>query len=940
MTATDAMPYSMPTTAGGDNRAKSGAFGPAPTKDDADRPLSPTARLSAERDLPLLTRVTRLISDEMHKAGSRITADVTRLRDSVKPESRPVPGMSTFAAAAVAALGAMLTLTPLRRYATPDHFSTQTQTTIFLLASIAAVIPALLRLTPKEPVWAQVYLICLAPAVVSTVSAVIVWRSGIPDNNSPGAALVVAALAAVGISALAMDAHVPLLGPLEFLSSRAAVAATMAVYAFGLIVLSVNRGALSEPAEDALVPILVTCASVPVAVEGLRRVMRRRNQRLFETWAESVDTAIDRCEAAAARTDMLSQLRSHWLSTAAVVSRMVHHPHGTGPGAAEAKTPEPAVSKLIMHDLRLAQSSGDSLVGSVASHMFPRGWLYQQYRRNSEHFAESEARRRGGTAAPEALMPEHCTYRGAESGPPAHGPRRDFCDMVYAGGYDHQTRSDTDSAMERAMRDALSSDAVRVHSPLTGDTTLDAILRELIPTGPSVVPPALLPPTTAGPLEVGSYVWLPDNACAADGSGAVLRPSDIVPAEDRMMFHAVRVDVSEPASWERLRPAPQSSAPSERLPGAPQAPIPQCDHRPPTTAPRSPTVQRMTDGDDFMEEVCTEIAHALVCSECADADTVPEFRALAGRPEIRRAAETAARMVHEASGDDAAAQRLGFGAHLASWAEACGAAQLPDPVQRLANDTAQAVAVELRTEWPDYEDAAVVAQAASFALVRRMVEGSAYQAAIGTLHDQLCDIDELVRTADDADIHHTVLSFEIEDLGISRYLPPLDVLDLRSLIGAEWLSGCGAVKLTAEQSIRAVEIGEQADFGTAADAVREALDEFSRRPDLSAVGYADYLRWLADNLDGGHSRRDLMHDWADSVQDKVRAALEAAAGTADPALVEAALTTAIRESMVYTGGVASPLIAAMDAVDPQLGQLSSGDHSRQFAEIMRGSWTH
>ena len=525
----------------------------------------------------VLRAVTAQIDSEIGAARKDVDSEVRELTSRLSIGKRPVPGVSRFTKAAVGtailvALAAALTLTPARKIFTTDHVSWEVRSIIFVLGSMLAAVPGILRITPMRSISAQAYLITVATAMAAAGSLFVISAGDIVGNDSfeawsvlPAGAVVATVLFVSAWSLLADRAEGTsgLLGWFTPLASPAAVRMSMLTYVFWIVVLAANRGALEddESWSSGLLHTIIVVAVVLAVAGGLKIVIVRRDRRVFETWKYSVDESVDRCEAAAARVVMLRMIRSHWLATAAVVARMYRRPYGTKHTPRTGGTIPSATRKLGVHELELSQRSKDTLVGSVIPSLFPRGWMAKRYRAIADLFVQSERRRLGITDPDGVEPPEHCTYNTSVGGLPEAGTRREFCDRVYDGDYDEHLRADTDQAVVDAMRAMVADGAVAEANRAEG-RSVDDIVADLVPTGAGTLPAGIVPPGTDGIPKCVSYVWMPEGVDGVEGESVRSHESSIVLRGTEVIMHGVRVDISEPMSADRLRPLSVDSGPA------------------------------------------------------------------------------------------------------------------------------------------------------------------------------------------------------------------------------------------------------------------------------------------------------------------------------------------------------------------------------------------
>ena len=544
----------------------------------------------------LLGAVTREFDQEIRFAGHVVDAELAELRERLSYEQRPQPGVTSFVAHALLVsglilLGALLTLTPLREAATVDRLTSDQRIMAFGVLCLLAVTPPILRLMPRSSRAAQVHLILTAAGLSAAVATVVVLAPQIATSplDQPGqwgpAILLCAAVMTLALAARARGfrGDRELLGPFAPLVSDFVATAVPIVFAFVLIVAAANRNATTS--DDAqplawrlLAVVLSSTVAMALVAAGLIWIIRRRDRRVMREWMDRVDEAIDCCEVASARADMVALLKSHWLATAAVLARLTHRPFGRCALAGASRDPVCSVRKLRMFDLELSRETRDAFLGEIVPELAGHGWLGEQYRLMSARFAASE-RRRLGILPDEAFPPpEHCTYPeppADEDVPVRHGFRWRFAEQVFSDGFDGLLREQTDEAMRRAMQATFMNEDVSVAA---GSDGLDAqplpvLLGELLPTDAKTFPAGMLPPSTEAAPVYEAYVWWPTDMAVPEGKPTPSLTCSYVPDGSTVLFHAVRIDISEPVNMERLLPlrppgaaAPPDAAPPDAVP--------------------------------------------------------------------------------------------------------------------------------------------------------------------------------------------------------------------------------------------------------------------------------------------------------------------------------------------------------------------------------------
>lgn len=561
---------------------------PAPSSGEPIPPREPPPEMHCAT---LLGAVTREFDQEIRHAGHVVDAELAELRERLSYEQRPEPGVTSFVAHALLVsglilLGALLTLTPLREAATVDRLTPDQRIMAFGVLCLLVVTPPILRLMPRSSRAGQVHLILTAAGLSAAVSTVVVLAPQIATSplDRPGqwgpAIIIFAAVMTLALTARARGfrGDRELLGPFAPLVSDFVATAAPIVFAFVLIVAAANRNATAS--DDAqplawrlLAVVLSSTVAMALVAAGLIWIIRRRDRRAMREWMDRVDEAIDRCEVASARADMVALLKSHWLATAAVLARLTHRPFGRGALAGASRDPVCPVRKLRMFDLELSRETRDAFLGEIIPELAGRGWLGEQYRLMSARFAASE-RRRLGILPDEAFPPpEHCTYPE----PPAdedmtvrHGFRWRFAEEVFSDGFDGLLRERTDEAMRRAMQATFMNDDVSVAA---GSDGLDAqplpvLLGELLPTDANTFPAGMLPPSTEAAPVYEAHVWWPTDMAVPDGKPTPSLTCSYAPDGSTVLFHAVRIDVSEPVNMERLLPLrpPGAATPPDAVP--------------------------------------------------------------------------------------------------------------------------------------------------------------------------------------------------------------------------------------------------------------------------------------------------------------------------------------------------------------------------------------
>ena len=538
----------------------------------------------------LVVGVTREFNDEIRRCKSRVTLHLRTLRDHLSPDQRPEPGVTSFVAYALLAslligTGAALTLTGLRELFSPDLLSDELRVMSFGIVSLLAALAPVLRLTPARSLSAQIRLVLVAGGFAAAVAAVAVLAGPISRSalDRPGqwmpAIVLVAAVGGLGIVAWMRDfsGDRTLLGPLAPLVADRVASVVPLIYVFVIAVASLNYDAtapaLFEQRSWRLLTVLLAgAASVAVAAGGLVRIIRRRDRRVVSGWKSGLLELVDQCELACARVKAMELLRRHWLMTAALVARLVHRPFGSSERAESLQDPTPAVRKLLMLDLDLTDATRDAFLAELLPELAPRGWLNQRYRDMSERFVDAE-RTRLGMDDPSLLPPpEHCTYPLLAVPPGSgenHGYRWRFAEQAYRGEFDELLSRSADGALADALAATFMNERAAVSTAVadTRSRSLPSLLGELLPTGERRLPAGMLPPRVDDAPSFTPYLWWPHEVSKPEAG----EPSEYICIPERnggtVLFHVVRVDISEALEIDRLEPlAEPGSAPVEPEP--------------------------------------------------------------------------------------------------------------------------------------------------------------------------------------------------------------------------------------------------------------------------------------------------------------------------------------------------------------------------------------
>ncbi|MXY58187.1 MAG: hypothetical protein F4Y41_17645 [Gammaproteobacteria bacterium] len=545
--------------------------------EEAEQAVEQRDDLDQQDQASLLTEVTGQFDVEIERSERDVERRIGLLRARMRHENRPEPGVTSFVAYALLAsvligAGSLLTLTGLREMVTPDRLSEQARVASFLLLALAATLPPVLRLTPSRSWSAQVRLTLVAAAYGGGVAVVIVAAPAIEESalDRPGQWLPAGAVVLIVMS-LAIAAWIRgftgdrgLLGPLAVLVGDRTAGAVPFAYAFVMAVAVLNFDQTAPSVFEnrnwrLLTVLLAVAVAAAIAAGGLVRLVRRRDRRQVSEWRQSIDELVDGCELGSARTAALEILKAHWLTTASVAARLVHRPFGTHRAAAVSNDPMPAVRKLLMFDLELTDETRDAYLGELLPELASSGWLREQYRRMSSQFVSSERSRFGIGADDYMPPPEHCTYpMSLQSVMSAEGsgPRWRFAERVYAGDFDSVLYGAAEDALIRAMAATFMSEqiAVSLGPADSGRQTLPQLLGELLPSGEARLPSGTLPPSTESPPEYQSLVWWPQAVSMPPESAPTPYQCRHLREQGTILFHAVRVDISEPVGMERVTP--------------------------------------------------------------------------------------------------------------------------------------------------------------------------------------------------------------------------------------------------------------------------------------------------------------------------------------------------------------------------------------------------
>ncbi|WP_428118890.1 hypothetical protein [Candidatus Poriferisodalis sp.] len=539
-------------------------------------------------DSTLLTGVTGRFDIEIERCDDRIDSLFEELRDHLRRESRPEPGVTAFVAlasltAVLIGAGALLTLTGLREVFTPDHLSDSVRVATFGLLSILVTVPPVLRLTPSRSLSAQVRLTLLAAVYTAVAATLLVLAKPVsqsfldePGHWFPAMAVIAGVVALTLLGRLReFSGDQSLMGPLAPLVSNSAVSVATLSYMFVMAVAALNYEATAPQIfEDRnwrlLTVLLATAVAVAAVTGGLVRLIRRRDRRQVRAWKSGLDALVDQLELTTARKSLLATLKVHWLASASVVTRLIHRPFGVEIRHMDVQDPDSPVRKLLILDLDLTDDTRDDYLAELLPLVAPRGWMGEQYRRMAKRFTEAERARYGISAERDTPPPEHCTYpialEAARSGE-GIGPRWKFARSVYDGAYDGLLRHAADDALAQAMRATFVNErvAVKLDHESGEEAMLPALLGELLPSGETRLPTGSLPPRPEAPPEYTPYVWWPAEVSTPAANVPPDQTCGYLRDRGTLLFHAIRVDISEPVEVDRLLPIPGPPRNAERL---------------------------------------------------------------------------------------------------------------------------------------------------------------------------------------------------------------------------------------------------------------------------------------------------------------------------------------------------------------------------------------
>lgn len=529
----------------------------------------------------LLSGISDQFSRQARRASDRIDRLLDEFRSQLLYENRPEPGVTSFVPYALLvsvliAAAALLTLTALREVFTPDHLSDALRVAIFGLLSLFVTLPPVLRLTPSRSMPAQSRLIWVTAGYAACATTLLVMSTTVARSflDKPGRWLPAAAVIAVVVivSAVAwmreFRGDKSLLGPLAPLVSDMVAGVVPLVYVFVIAVATLNYDATAPQLfEDqnwrVLTISLATALAVGAVSGGLMRAIRRRDRRQLREWKAGINSYVDHIELTAAQHDALRMLQGHWLATAVVLARLVHRPFGTEVASSARTDPEVLVRKLLIFELELTADAREKYLAELLPLIAPPGWLHQQYRRMADRFRESERARHGISPEEELPPPEHNAYptplEAARANTGDDGRWR-FAREVHSGTYDSILRLTADEALEQAIQATFVKERIAVQlDPASGaEQTLPSLLGELLPVGDTQLPAAELPPSTEAAPEYTPHIWWPERIPMLSGHEPAEHSCGHVRVHGSLLFHAIRVDISEPIDVGRLA-APRSS---------------------------------------------------------------------------------------------------------------------------------------------------------------------------------------------------------------------------------------------------------------------------------------------------------------------------------------------------------------------------------------------
>ena len=334
---------------------------------------------------------------------------------------------------------------------------------------------------------------------------------------------------------------------------------------------AIAPGVFEQRSWRLLTVLLAGAAAVSIAAGGLVRIIRGRDRRMVCDWRDGVIDLVDRCELAAARVQAMKILRRHWLVTAAVIARLVHAPSVAALNMPPPPTRRRQFAKLLMLDAELTDETRDIFLAELNPELAPRGWLNRRYQMMAERFVDKE-RIRYGVDDPIGLPPpEHCTYPLPAVPPPVDG----------AGGYRWEFRR---AGLPRRFRRAAgASDRRRPRSCVEHDVHERAIrrfgrsfglrsgvsgrvVRRTVAFRRGPMPSGLLPPRARDAPKYSPYVWWPLDLPVPAAAARPAQECRLARFGGSVLFHAVRVDISEPLDLERLVPVSEAGPAQSDLP--------------------------------------------------------------------------------------------------------------------------------------------------------------------------------------------------------------------------------------------------------------------------------------------------------------------------------------------------------------------------------------
>ena len=557
----------------------------APVRGGPSATAAEIYRSATEKDSPTLaSELSREFDAETVRCRQRVTDTTQMLGRHLSTGKRPTPGVVPFIpqaliAAALIGIGALLTLTAVRETVTPDRLSGATRVMLFGFATLAAAAPLILTLISCRSMRAQTRLTLVAGGFAAAAAATAVMSDQIHRSSLDRRGFwLPAVLVIVCFVVLAVTARVrgfrgdeELLGPLWPLVTPTAVNVSVLLYVWGLAVAGLNYdmtapAAFEERSWRLLVVLLSAAAAVLFTAAGLRHLVRNKDRREVREWRVDLVGLVEQCEEYSVRADIMTHLRNHWLVTAATLATLIHRPFGTPPAAGSALPPTSGLRKAQFREFDAAESTRDAFNGELLPRLAPRGWLNARYRSMTDRFLGAEEARLGIRGRERLPVPEHCTHPMASVRPATEGSRRwQFAVDVCGGVHDRFLADQADAANAAALHAAFArgaSEIVDDASPTAGNSrrgTIPEVLGELLPDPETLprFPAAWLPPHPAGGPPFETLMWWPEDVPAPELPDST-RPQPPTPTtrlSDRLMFQAIRIDVSQPLNTSRLGPS-------------------------------------------------------------------------------------------------------------------------------------------------------------------------------------------------------------------------------------------------------------------------------------------------------------------------------------------------------------------------------------------------